>query len=1246
MGGHSGASKPQQRRQANRPTMPTMSKRAAATTSSTPASTSSSVHSRGQQARRDSFTRARDGVSTMRPGKPTRRNSSSQHQRPVLGGMTALDLVLIAAAYAINLIKTLAIAELVDIAAKSLWYCFTSLPFDFYRRWTLSHPQPVSPESEPQDSDVNPASNVFRPSQRPHPLAPPPSQLSPFHHLVILITRFACMNFPHLLPRVLFAEDTMLPFVGWRTGGASWELMKEIRGEPIKTDSSPSPVPAFRAIWMGPDAYASSESRRQSETSRQASTILYLHGGGFSLGSVSFYAEALLRVLNKVCRFEAADPSAPLARCVAVEYDLGPTARFPAPLLQCLRCYAHLIEVERLDPSSITFAGDSAGGNLALAMLLTLNGQGGKEVYRERDWTKLPLPGKALLISPWVDLRPSQAHAFAALRKEEEMQRDTKQSAKSSHKKQSSFRDSLGTTTSHPEPSEDLTAAITSYEWDYVASETLLHFAQVYAGVLERPRRVIGPLGWVAHLGGILSRGLEEESQAGEAGQRKGKKATRTTHVADPARRLARAVKDFLEHPLFEQLVPKEELVRTSPPLSTAVVQPSFTSGLAPIFSSRERETDAVRSTKDLYFPILSSPSSASADLDSNPLLSPILGDWSKIQLERGCLVTWGERERMSADIEAWVELVHSGKSPEDLTPSRRDDRPRQDGEEERERYERLQRGKWLKTAVEHGSGGVHAWPFVAMYLAGTEAEREKGLELLGRFIARPIGGDVETLMAAEAAYSRPPDNDTAPSSPAWHQRGEDVSPPYSPGSLPSDIGEESEYDEGDEPADGSQSPMFTSRGGGRAFTEAEFKEVMGLGVQYGREPVMPGSPSSSRSAPTPPAPAPLTPPASTPSRETPIAPTTPPSRAAQLGRVDTTTTIPAYSPSLSSGSASPASSMKGSISRRMEREHSSGQISRGRKAEPTAPPLWWTNTPVGAAPAALPAQEVTSQVQALPRFESDEDDLEQDVDADTSSSSQLAPALSTLAYSSSPSRAAPRSDSDPGSEQLKASYFGLSYALRREAEEGLSDIAEESSVMSSGFASIAGGAGGGAHAGSSNLGPGAGAALQAGFSSSPGSSRSPSTAFRQPAGGAFLRYADDAGSLDLQGEGQLEEEEEMEGSSSIYSPVEFDEEEDIGVDAYVEEGDTIPDSDGAEYEGEYEAGEKLDDDVQAEVESESESEEGDGDTDTIGRRRSSESLTRTSAVRGGEAWWASGAGAAAGGGSASTASGRGPGPL
>lgn len=1024
------------------------------------------------------------------------------------------------------------------------------------------------------------------------------------------------MNFPHLLPRVLFAEDTMLPFVGWRTGGASWELMKEIRGEPIKTDSSPSPVPSFRAIWMGPDAYASSESHRQSEPSSQASTILYLHGGGFSLGSVSFYAEALLRVLNKVCRFEAADPSAPLARCVAVEYDLGPTARFPAPLLQCLRCYAHLVEVERINPSSITFAGDSAGGNLALAMLLTLNGQGGKEVYRERDWTKLPLPGKALLISPWVDLRPSHAHAFAELRREEEKQRDPPPSVKSTQK-QGSFKDSLGTTSSPPDPSADLTAAITSYEWDYVASETLLHFAQVYAGVLERPRRVIGPLGWVAHLGGILSRGLEQESKAGELEQSKGRKGGRSAHVTDPARRLARAVKDFLDHPLFEPLVPKDELARSSPPLSTTVVQPSLTSGLAPIFTLKDRETDAVRSTKDLYFPIYSAPSSASADLDANPLLSPILGDWSKIQLERGCLVTWGERERMSADIEAWVELVHSGKGPEDLSPSWRDDRPRQDGEEERERYERLQRGKWLKTAVEHGSGGVHAWPFVAMYLAGTEAEREKGLELLGRFIARPVGGDIETFTAAEAAYPRPPDNDTAPSSPAWHQRGEDVSSPYSPGSLPSDIGEESEYDEGDEPADGSQSPMFTSRGGGRAFTEAEFKEVMGLGVQYGREPAQPGSPSSGRSAPTSPAPAPLTLPASTAVREASVAPSTPQSRSAQSARVDTTTPISAYSPSISSGSASPASSMKGSISRRMEREHSSGQISRGRKAGPTAAPLWWTDAPAGDASAAQQAEETTSGEQALLRPEGDETHPEQVVD-DWESSPRLAPALSPIALlSSSPSRAASRSDPDPGSEQLKASYFGLSYALRREAEEGLSDIAEESSVMDSGFASIAGGGGGngGAHPGSS-LGPGTSAALQAGFSSSPGSSRSPSTAFRQAPSGASLHYADDAGSLDLQSEGLAEAEVgEEEGSSSIYSPVEFDEEDDVGVDVE-NDGDVVPDSDGAEYEG------------VGRVEAENDT----GDTATIGRRRSSESLTPGSAARAGEAWWAAGAGKGGGG--------------
>lgn len=759
----------------------------------------------------------------------------------MLGGLTVLDILFIGVAYALNLLRTLGIAELFDVAWKAGVYCITSLPFDFYRRWTLSHPTiPRSynqTSSEDEDSDEDEDEHAITtgddtgnddelgatPLQadarsRPHPVAPPPAQLSPFHHLVILLTRFACSNFPHLLPRVLFADQTMLPFVGWRTGGASWSLMREI--------SSQDPRRKWRAVWMGTDAYTPSETRRKDASSREASTILYLHGGGFSLGSVSFYAEALLRVLNKVAAEEgkqAYTPSAARARCVAVEYDLSPAVRFPSPLLQCLRCYAHLVEVEKIDPRSITFAGDSAGGNLAMGMLLVLSGQGyhQPEIGSERDWSSLPLPGKAVLISPWVDLRPDKAHAFAHLRS------DIPKGAAS--RSQDAITDSL-----------------VDYDWDYVASETLLHFAQVYAGVLERPRRVMGPMGWLANVCGVLSRGLEaERDAAAESHKAKGSRkhsATATTAsaaVLNPPRKLARAVQDSLESPIFEKLLGFPSSPRKARKSSNGKVRggkaarkdvvpettgnaPTLAASLMPVFAYLERQTDKVRSTAELFAPFSKDArggGTAERLLATEPLLSPILGDWSKIQLERGALVTWGERELLSADIESWVELVQTGRSSKSAdTQSPSVDvnvPPRPDGEEERERAQRLQRGKWLMSAVEHGPGGVHAWPFVAMYLAGTEAEREKGLETLARFIARPTGAATEAVLGGRTSPQE--------TVPQWEI----------PSSL-DDIEEVLNTRGNDTP----DSPVFFSSdaarqaAAGRAFSEEEYKAAFGLGVQ------------------------------------------------------------------------------------------------------------------------------------------------------------------------------------------------------------------------------------------------------------------------------------------------------------------------------------------------------------------------------------------------------------------------------
>ena len=113
--------------------------------------------------------------------------------------------------------------------------------------------------------------------------------------------------------------------------------------------------------------------------------ILYFHGGGFRIGSVASHRDLIAQIaLASGC-------------CVlAIDYRLAPEYRFPAALDDALTGYDWMLG-RGLKPANIAFAGDSAGGNLALAAMLAL---------RERA---LPLPAAAVLMSPWTDLAATGA---------------------------------------------------------------------------------------------------------------------------------------------------------------------------------------------------------------------------------------------------------------------------------------------------------------------------------------------------------------------------------------------------------------------------------------------------------------------------------------------------------------------------------------------------------------------------------------------------------------------------------------------------------------------------------------------------------------------------------------------------------------------------------------------------------------------------------------------------------------------
>lgn len=110
------------------------------------------------------------------------------------------------------------------------------------------------------------------------------------------------------------------------------------------------------------------------------SVILYLHGGAWTLGWTNIHR----RMVGHLCLAAG-------CRALAVDYRLAPEHPFPAALEDCLGAYRWLLKGVSL-PRNLVIAGDSAGGNLTLATLLSLRDAGD------------PLPTAAVCLSPATDL--------------------------------------------------------------------------------------------------------------------------------------------------------------------------------------------------------------------------------------------------------------------------------------------------------------------------------------------------------------------------------------------------------------------------------------------------------------------------------------------------------------------------------------------------------------------------------------------------------------------------------------------------------------------------------------------------------------------------------------------------------------------------------------------------------------------------------------------------------------------------
>ncbi|RFU78305.1 hypothetical protein TARUN_3927 [Trichoderma arundinaceum] len=205
------------------------------------------------------------------------------------------------------------------------------------------------------------------------------------HHTVEEIQGFTAQWVPH--PQWVKLESVTIP--DEHLGRAAELIEGELGPDGIRQVGGRKwwhwrgPKGPLEAEWIEMRADAN-ERKKNNEPLRRV--MLYVHGGAYYFGSVDEHRYQVQRHARKL-----------KARVLAPRYRLAPQFPFPCGLQDCLAAYLYLLTIQ--DPSTIIFAGDSAGGGMVMAMLCLLRDQG------------IPLPAGGILISPWVDL----THSFPSV---------------------------------------------------------------------------------------------------------------------------------------------------------------------------------------------------------------------------------------------------------------------------------------------------------------------------------------------------------------------------------------------------------------------------------------------------------------------------------------------------------------------------------------------------------------------------------------------------------------------------------------------------------------------------------------------------------------------------------------------------------------------------------------------------------------------------------------------------------------
>ena len=156
--------------------------------------------------------------------------------------------------------------------------------------------------------------------------------------------------------------------VSWADRRKAMEDWQTALAMPADVKTQPVDAGGVRAEWIW---------RPDSDLDR---AILYLHGGGYAIGSIATH-RYLMQSVSKASG----------ARVLGIDYRLAPENPFPAAVEDAVTAWRWML-AQGLEPQRGAIAGDSAGGGLTLATLIALRDRG------------VALPAAAALLSPWTDL--------------------------------------------------------------------------------------------------------------------------------------------------------------------------------------------------------------------------------------------------------------------------------------------------------------------------------------------------------------------------------------------------------------------------------------------------------------------------------------------------------------------------------------------------------------------------------------------------------------------------------------------------------------------------------------------------------------------------------------------------------------------------------------------------------------------------------------------------------------------------